>query len=404
MLKLKLNAVDTPKEETPTSSRSETPASDGSFKLSLSLGAQAAPKIKVKTNKQTFEGYDSEAPDREEDPTLEEAIVLRMMPGPGLESLQKAAQTGDMSEINIKFEDTRRAIVSIHGDMYAAQLLDLPTVSEVQKTFDRKNIYKGLDVCQMLLVCKKISSPQELDTIQWQDYQYQHGITPPLHNVRNRRFHKRLSNKVIETLEARVDELFRKDAEAEETHYELLPASAVATQQSLTAAMLGVTTPSSTLDEDEEDAEDDDDMAMELARALEEDNMGMEASEPSDASSDGGSDASDDDLDEDQQDSKNQNKLLREEIRELQATIETKQRDADNTVNQIMKGRLVDRVGRMRKELEIKQGLLEDAEAKETERFAAAENTNGTTNTPQAEDEDEDMEDEEEDDDVESLF
>lgn len=404
MLKLKLNPADEPQDEN-TSSRSETPASDSSFKLSLSLGAKAAPKIKVKTNKQTFEGYDSEAPDREEDPTLEEAIVLRMLPGSGLEHLQKAAETGDMSNISVKFEDTRRAIVTVGDEMYAAQLVDLPTVAEVQKTFDRKNIYKGVDVCQMLLVCKKIASAEELDFIQWQDYQYQHGVTPPLHNVRNRRFHKRLSNKVIESLEAKVDELFRKDAEAEESRYELVPASAVQTQQSLTAAMLGVSTPSSVMEEDEEDEEEnDDDMAMELAKAFEEDNLGLEASEASDASSEGGSDASDDDLDEEQQDSKNQNKLLREEIRELQATIETKQREADNTVNQIMKGRLIDRVGRMRKELEIKQGLLEDAEAKETERAAAAAETiNGTPNAPQAEDEDEDMEDDE-DDDVESLF
>lgn len=376
-------------------------------KLSLSLSQPKPPKIKVRTQKNIVEGYDSEAPDREEDPLIEDTIILRVMPDSGLEYLNKACETNDFNGISIKFEDSRRAIITIDKIMYAAQLVDLPTITEVHKTFDRKNIYKSSEICQMLLVTKKIGSEAELVSALSTDpqvLQHQHGLTPPLHNVRNRRFHKRLSNRVIETLEAKVEELFRKDAEADEVHYELLPASTVAFQQQLAASTMVASSPSTVQDSEDEGMDDMDNvLGAELEKVMEEDKLGGENTENSEDDDD---DDEDEDLDEDQHDVRQQNKLLHEEIRELEATIESKQRDANNTVNQIIKGRLIDVVSRMKKELDMKQGLLKDAEEKDAELTQAKMGDgNGKAHHEEDAEADEDEDDDDADDDeLDSLF
>lgn len=50
-------------------------------------------------------------------------------------------------------------------------------------------------------------------------YIWPHGITPPLRHVRKRRFRKRMSRRAIEVVEEQVEDLMKKDAEAEETIY-----------------------------------------------------------------------------------------------------------------------------------------------------------------------------------------
>lgn len=49
------------------------------------------------------------------------------------------------------------------------------------------------------------------------EYVFPHGVTPPLRHVRKRRFRKRMSRRAIEVVEEQVEELLRKDAEAEES-------------------------------------------------------------------------------------------------------------------------------------------------------------------------------------------
>jgi transcription initiation factor TFIID subunit 7 len=49
------------------------------------------------------------------------------------------------------------------------------------------------------------------------DYVWPHGMTPPLRHVRKRRFRKRISRRAIEVVEENVEELLKKDEEADET-------------------------------------------------------------------------------------------------------------------------------------------------------------------------------------------
>ena len=95
--------------------------------------------------------------------------------------------------------DPRRAVVRIRKNLYAAKLVDLPTIVESSKTLDRKNLYKTGDICQMLLVGEQISHEETILAYPSRpsDYIYPHGITPPLRWVRKRRFRRRISNRVI---------------------------------------------------------------------------------------------------------------------------------------------------------------------------------------------------------------
>jgi transcription initiation factor TFIID subunit 7 len=94
--------------------------------------------------------------------------------------------------------DPRRAVVRIRKNLYAAKLVDLPTIVESSKTLDRKNLYKTGDICQMLLVGEQISHEETILAYPSRpsDYIYPHGITPPLRWVRKRRFRRRISNRV----------------------------------------------------------------------------------------------------------------------------------------------------------------------------------------------------------------
>lgn len=83
--------------------------------------------------------------------------------------------------------------------------MDLPCVIESFKTIDKKTVYKTADVCQML-ICTEEAEPEEVDPkpLKKKDgmvkvekkYLWPHGITPPLKNVRKRRFRRTLKKKV----------------------------------------------------------------------------------------------------------------------------------------------------------------------------------------------------------------
>ena len=86
----------------------------------------------------------------------------------------------------------------IRKNLYAARLVDLPTIIESSKTLDRKALYKSADICQMLIIGDPISHEETILAYpsRQTDYIYPHGITPPLRWVRKRRFRKRISNSV----------------------------------------------------------------------------------------------------------------------------------------------------------------------------------------------------------------
>ncbi|KXX80103.1 Transcription initiation factor TFIID subunit 7 [Madurella mycetomatis] len=200
----------------------------------LTPGLARQPTLKVKPvgrvpQRPLGEGYDSEAEDREVDPVIEEQFLFRMMPGEHCEYLRKAIQEKKIgvpksqggADIQMKFldEEGRRAFLIIQGQPFAAILLDLPTITEGMKTWDKKSMVKSSDICQMLLVFAKVQSEEEAKTAPLpkaveHGHRWPHGITPPMHDARNRRFRKRLSKLEIKNKEAEVERLLAADREA----------------------------------------------------------------------------------------------------------------------------------------------------------------------------------------------
>lgn len=175
-------------------------------------------------------GYDSEAEEAEEDPAIESQFVLRMQPGPDCDLLRKAVEEKKIGKpsgeggTNVQFRffdrEGRRALVSIHGRLYAACMVDLPCILESMKSWNKKDWVKSADVCQMLLVlgrvqseeeAKKFPFPREVDASK---HQYAHGLTPPMHWVRKRRFRPRKSYHQIEKTEAEFNALLADDDKA----------------------------------------------------------------------------------------------------------------------------------------------------------------------------------------------
>uniref|UniRef100_A0A8C7EL42 TATA-box binding protein associated factor 7 like n=1 Tax=Neovison vison TaxID=452646 RepID=A0A8C7EL42_NEOVI len=148
--------------------------------------------------------------------------------------------------------DGRHAVVDVEDVSLAAKVVDLPCVIGSLKTLDKKTFYKTADISQML-VCTADgdlhSSPEEpvtstdLKVIRKNEkerqkkYIWKHGITPPLKNVRKKRFRKttkKLSDfKQIEEIsfpeyiespdvEKEVKRLLCSDAEAVSARWEVI--------------------------------------------------------------------------------------------------------------------------------------------------------------------------------------
>jgi len=172
-------------------------------------------------------GYDSEASDAEDDPAVEQQWVLRMAPGPDCDYLREAITNKTLGEkaeqggayVNIKFldKDLRRAIVTVNKTNYAAVMVDLPCIIEGMKSWDKRGWWKVADICQMLLVlgptegettAKYAPLPREVDK---NTFAYAHGLTPPMHWVRKRRFRQRASYKSVEHVDDEVERLIKAD-------------------------------------------------------------------------------------------------------------------------------------------------------------------------------------------------
>jgi len=178
-------------------------------------------------------GYDSEDSEREEDPAIQQGLILRMQPGEDADRLRTAIAEGKIGvkeaggmDVSLKFvtADQRRVVVRVQDRKYAAALVDLPCIIESMKSWDRKGWWKVADIHQMLLVlgpihndeeAKSIPIPREVDK---NTMQYPHGITPPMHYVRKRRFRKRANYKQMENVEEEVERLLREDDEWEKNN------------------------------------------------------------------------------------------------------------------------------------------------------------------------------------------
>ncbi|ORY78674.1 TAFII55 protein conserved region-domain-containing protein, partial [Protomyces lactucae-debilis] len=334
-------------------------------------------------------GYDSEASDREEDPLVETHMILRFKPGAEAEYVRsKIEAKGPMEGVSIKFKDPRNAVVRVQNKLFAAKLVDLPTITETFKTFDKKNIYKVADVCQMLLVGDRISHEDTVVAIPTQpkDFVYPHGLTPPLRYVRQRRFRKRASAKTIETVEKEVDRLLALDARAEQTTYTIMDKEQLRREQSQTPDEEGQHGQNGYDDVDEamelQEGSDYEDLAAELEAALDSpaasgygtplarDTPGPTGIATPDAaasaSEEGSSDGSDVGSDEDEDISKEQierktgQKVLREGVASLQEVIANQKAEIDRAINPIMKQRLITRLRKFEAELETKMAEIEE--------------------------------------------
>ncbi|XP_067000538.2 transcription initiation factor TFIID subunit 7 isoform X2 [Anabrus simplex] len=115
------------------------------------------------------------------------------------------------------------------------KVVDLPTIVESLKTIDNKSFYKTADICQ-IVICKeeddqtttdeesptktKKKDPNKVD----KKFLWPHGVTPPMKNVRRRRFRKTLKKKYVEApeIEKEVKRLLRVDNDAVNVKWEVI--------------------------------------------------------------------------------------------------------------------------------------------------------------------------------------
>lgn len=360
------------------------------------------------------DGYDSEASDRELDPAIEEQFILRMVPGEHSDYVRTMMETGKIgvnrqaggASLSLKFfdEESHRAVVTVKGQMFAAVMVDLPTITESMKTWDKKSFLKSADICQMLLVfqpvkteeeAKRAALPAMMDSA---SFKWPHGLTPPMHDCVNRRFAKTISRKEIEDKETEVERLLSEDAMADRTAWEWV-------DEVNDGANGGE-------DDDDEDAEgedaegelddsmgyfgdgaaaggeeDDFDLEADLEAAFADDMVadtpatGMDFGTPvmttqantpaaglhqsiemdeSDESDDDDDDDDDDDedLDEDQRAARDEQQGVKDIINDLKKQLNHRRADLEKTQNKILRQRLESQIKQLKSEIELKMSSI----------------------------------------------
>jgi transcription initiation factor TFIID subunit 7 len=110
MVVLKLNLASLPKHPSqPTASTAAPrPAAAAPVhpipRIRVKSSASASTKIRIRNQKDVGLGYDSEASDREEDPAIEEQIMLRCRPGEDAEYVRQCLERKEVPDVMIKFK------------------------------------------------------------------------------------------------------------------------------------------------------------------------------------------------------------------------------------------------------------------------------------------------------------
>ncbi|KAI9570457.1 TAFII55 protein conserved region-domain-containing protein [Boletus coccyginus] len=360
--------------------------------------AKPQPKLKLKLSERaaaqapgmSFLGpYDRELDSDDEDLTFEEQFVIRMPPGEDCERLRKMIQSREIgNDVWFKFKDSRRGIFHIGNSLYSFKLVDLPCVVEAQKTLDNKQMFKVADICQMLVVGDRIQNEEAVTAnrnVNIDEFIWPHGITPPLHHARKRRFRKRVNKRMIESVEEEVERLLAADNLASEVKYEVLEnvnpdlsdSEFIEREEPLEAPTPGrqgseagdVATPGHDLaDDDAEEGEEaepegdiDEELAAELDLALG-DEEGEEDEEDEDEEDEEESD--DDDDDEDAQ----ERKLLNEEIRDLEAAVAKKEHEVAISANPLIKKRFEDALKKLSADLEMKRAQRDEMKERQRQK------------------------------------
>ena len=427
----------------PKSERSSTTLK---VKLNLKSGASSTtektktnrpPRLRLKPIRVPGDGYDSEASDVEDDPLIESGIILRVMPDLQVEFIRNSIESGDYSGINIKWKADRHAVVTINDTMYGAILVDLPTIIEVNKSVDRKNLLKTIDVDQMLLCIQQIDNEDDvflltppdtedlvskhfgtirdeildnkaalfkamhgnqlndiaqkyINQIAQKNYEYKSGITPPLYNVRNRRFRRKMGPSEMEYVENTIEMLLKQDEGSEEVTYELVDPNQILPRTTSSANVITGAEPSSGFDVQAASVEDEDDLDLEAAFQSDEDEAGshmpamdeimengsaqeQKQQQYSDVEIDNDVEEDDDDDDDDEEDDdddetgekdeeKQHTKLLEDELRELESTLAVTKRKSEKATNPLLKSRFLDSIKKLEKEVELKKKQLKSNE------------------------------------------
>nr|XP_044619828.1 transcription initiation factor TFIID subunit 7-like isoform X2 [Equus asinus] len=189
--------------ETPGDQDTHT-AADSSAPADADGGAQAAAALDT-----LLEGKEEMSRSQDEPPhELENQFILRLPPehASTVRKLLRSRSVSMKDKLKIDISpDGRHAVVEVEAVSLTAKLVDLPCVIGSLKTHDKNTFYKTADISQML-VCTadgdSHSSPEEPATstdlkVIGKDeregekkYVWKHGITPPLKNVRKKRFRK----------------------------------------------------------------------------------------------------------------------------------------------------------------------------------------------------------------------
>uniref|UniRef100_R4FNG6 Putative transcription initiation factor tfiid subunit n=2 Tax=Rhodnius TaxID=13248 RepID=R4FNG6_RHOPR len=169
---------------------------------------------------------------------LECQFILRLPEEPAnvLKELLRSGATSLKDRFSVRLEnDVRYGEVRVDNWFLHAKVVDLPTIVESLKTIDNKSFYKTADICQ-LMICKeeddqtttddespskhKKKDPNKVD----KKFLWPHGITPPMKNVRKRRFRKTLKKKYVEApeVEKEVKRLLRGDNDAVSVKWEVI--------------------------------------------------------------------------------------------------------------------------------------------------------------------------------------
>nr|XP_018896067.1 PREDICTED: transcription initiation factor TFIID subunit 7 [Bemisia tabaci] len=180
---------------------------------------------------------------------LESQFILRLPEEPA-KALREALQAGVSlkDRLSIKLEnDVRYGEVRMDHWVMHAKVVDLPTIVESLKTIDNKSFYKTADICQMMICKEEEDEPTDEESPSKakkkdpykveKKYLWPHGITPPMKNVRRRRFRKTLKKKFVEApeIEKEVKRLLRGDGDAVNVKWEVI------TEEDEKAKALGAT-------------------------------------------------------------------------------------------------------------------------------------------------------------------
>lgn len=345
-------------------------------------------------------GYDSELEDREQDPVILEGVILRMQPGPDCDYVRESIANGLVgvsvmqggARITIRFFDVngRRGILDVRNNQYAISTVDLPTITEGMKSWDRKNFIKSIDISQMILVLGRCRSEEEARNyplpgdVDPKTYKYAHGLTAPMHNVRKRRFERTARARVddIEAIERKVAAMIDADTRARNIEYATFdhdPREDEDSEQEDAEAEAEETDGYFPHVEDAEDAEEDDQDYTELEEMLaaeDQNDSGLQTGTqsadvsaapsptpeetPADADDDDDMDQ-DDDEDEGQSDAEEKSEKLAK-VKEFEQKISEQRELLKKQSNNILKQKIAKRIMELEQDLKMQRRVAGIAE------------------------------------------